>query len=389
MKDGFRFVDVDMHIKEPYDLFDKYLEPAFKTRVTSGIDLKRYNAFHWLIDGKPLRNDNDLLQYERAVAWNVNKNQHVAFAQKRGYDAESMLMGMEMEGVDIAVLYPTIGLYFIARDDIDPQLAAAICRAYNDWINDYCAYSPDQLKWVALLPTPDVNLAAHELERCVKRGSVGAMLRPNYQNGRYWHSAYWDHLYSMCEELNVPLCFHEGTSAHYSQIEPRFGPNRFLRHVASHTTEMQLSAIAFILGGVLEMHPKLRVAFLEAQSWWVPGLLERMEIDFKYHQGDAPYLKLSPKEYWKRNCYSAIESAEKTLKAYVDYFGDCENLAVSTDFPHFDSNFPEVSNLVLGNPGLTKPQGGQILSGGGRLYGFGEEHFKRADAAAAKRRQSR
>ena len=73
----------------------------------------------------------------------------------------------------------------------------------------------------------------------------------------------------------MPLCFHEGTGSYYSTIEPRFGENRFMRHVASHSTEMQLALIALLLGGILEFYPKLRVAFLEAQSWWVPGLLGR------------------------------------------------------------------------------------------------------------------
>ena len=37
MKDGYRFVDCDMHIMEPPDLFDKYLDPKFKDRVTSSV----------------------------------------------------------------------------------------------------------------------------------------------------------------------------------------------------------------------------------------------------------------------------------------------------------------------------------------------------------------
>jgi len=33
MKDGLRFVDSDMHIMEPPDLFDRYLDAKFKHRV--------------------------------------------------------------------------------------------------------------------------------------------------------------------------------------------------------------------------------------------------------------------------------------------------------------------------------------------------------------------
>ena len=97
------------------------------------------------------------------------------FAVERGYDAEAQIIGMEMEGIDIAVLFPTAGLSFLARDDMDPQFSNAICRAYNDWLHDFVQHSPDQLKMVAMLPVYDVNLACRELHRCVKEyGAVGA-----------------------------------------------------------------------------------------------------------------------------------------------------------------------------------------------------------------------
>ncbi len=230
----------------------------------------------WYFDGTPTSNDGNVSQYNRIRGPLVSKraNTNVMFAVERGYDAESQVMGMAMEGIDIAVLFPTAGLSFLARDNMDPQFSAAICRAYNDWIHDFVQHSPDQLKMAAMLPMHDVNLACAELLRCVNEyGAVGAFVRPNYLNGRYWHSNYWDPLYSLLQELDVPMCFHEGTGSYYSTIEPRFGENRFMRHVASHSTEMQLALIALMLGGVFEFYPKLKVAFLEAQSWWVPGLL--------------------------------------------------------------------------------------------------------------------
>jgi predicted TIM-barrel fold metal-dependent hydrolase len=239
----------------------------------------------------------------------------------------------------------------------------------------------------AMLPVHDVNLACQELHRCVKEyGAVGAFVRPNYLNGRYWHSNYWDPLYGMLQDYGIPLCFHEGTGSYYSTIEPRFGENRFMRHVASHSTEMQLALTAMMLGGIVEFYPRLKVAFLEAQSWWVPGLLGRMEWDLRqHHDSDAPYLRLSPLEYWQRNCFSAIESGEREAGSVAELLGGADNICVSTDFPHFDSSFPDVSNRVLSNPSLTGEMAGKILFGGARLYGFGEEDFAKADAAAKRR----
>ena len=150
MKDGYRFVDCDMHIMEPIDLFDKYLDPAFKQRVTSsprptnsGSTGMRRRPL-WFFDGAPISNDGNVSQYNRirGPLVSARANTNVMFAAERGYDAEAQIMGMEMEGIDIAVLFPTVGLSFLARDNMDPQLSAAICRAYNDWLHDFCQHSP-------------------------------------------------------------------------------------------------------------------------------------------------------------------------------------------------------------------------------------------------------
>jgi hypothetical protein len=59
----------------------------------------------------------------------------VIFSVERGYE-EAQVIGMYMEGIDIAVLFPTAGLSVLARDNIDPQLSAVSCRIYNDWLHE-------------------------------------------------------------------------------------------------------------------------------------------------------------------------------------------------------------------------------------------------------------
>ena len=213
MKDGYRFVDCDMHIIKPTDLFDRYLDPTFRQRVTSsprptnsGSTGMRRRPL-WFFDGAPISNDGNISQYNRVRGPLVSAraNTNVMFAVERGYDAEAQIMGMELEGIDIAVLFPTVGLSSLARDNMDPQLSAAICRAYNDWLHDYCQHSPDQLKMAAILPIHDVDLACQELDRCVRDyAAVGAFVRPNYVNGRYWHSTYWDPLYKPASGSRCP-----------------------------------------------------------------------------------------------------------------------------------------------------------------------------------------
>jgi predicted TIM-barrel fold metal-dependent hydrolase len=357
---------------------------------------KRGAAGLLVVDGLPT-SDMDLQQYRKRVRHSGPQSTQplsgsrlfdtgrLDFAVERDYDPVAQVMGMDMEGVDIAVLYPTSGLALLGRNDMDPQLSLALCQAYNNWIHEFTGHCPDRLKWVAMLPVHDVHLACRELVRCVRElGAVGSFVRPNLVNGHYWHSNYWDPLYTIHEELDVTWGFHEGVSAIYSHMIELYGENRFYRHVASHWIEMQQAMIAMIIGGVFEFHPRLRVGFLEAQNSWVPGLLSRIEWDYpQYRDSHAPYLALTPREYFRRNCWAAVEGSEPEIEATAGLIG-ADRMCISTDYPHFDSNFPHVAENLLKN--VPREIAAPILLGGARLYGFTEAHFAKADAAAGAQR---
>ncbi len=124
MKDGLRFVDSDMHIMEPPDLFERYLDPKFRHRVSLPVGADGRPARGTIvIDGLPTTRDAELQQYrKRAGAGNavahstqplsgsrLQDTTRLDFAIERNYSPEAQVMGMAMEGVDIAVLYPTTG----------------------------------------------------------------------------------------------------------------------------------------------------------------------------------------------------------------------------------------------------------------------------------------
>src|ERR1041384_4356467 len=125
MKDGLRFVDSDMHIMEPPDLFERYLDPKFRDRVSVAVGADGQparGAFGTiLIDGLPTA-DSDLQQYRKRVRRGPTQSTQplsgsrladtgrLDFAVERDYNAEAQVIGMAMEGVDIAVNYPTTGL---------------------------------------------------------------------------------------------------------------------------------------------------------------------------------------------------------------------------------------------------------------------------------------
>ena len=71
-------------------------------------------------------------------------------------------MDMDEEGVDVQIIYPTVGGQMQGREFHDTELLAACCRAYNDWSADYCSAAPQRLRWAAMLPMQDVDKAIEE-----------------------------------------------------------------------------------------------------------------------------------------------------------------------------------------------------------------------------------
>jgi len=134
-----------MHIMEPADLFIKYLDPKFRDRVITrvGRDGRPKRGVR-TVDGMPASSDLEFQQYRKPLrvppkldkyspasrqslsGSRIAASGRLGFAMERDYDAEAQVMAMEMEGGDIAVVFPTDGLGLLARDGMDPAVAATL-----------------------------------------------------------------------------------------------------------------------------------------------------------------------------------------------------------------------------------------------------------------------
>ncbi len=137
------------------------------------------------------------------------RHPHFAVARSRGFDAESTLTAMDIEGIDVAVMYGTRGRQILCHDDLEPDYAAALARAYNNWAYDYCKDDPQRLKFAAQIAMHDVKSAVEEARRCVKElGAVAVIGTPNPVHGQHLHDEACEPLWDELEQLDVPIGFH-------------------------------------------------------------------------------------------------------------------------------------------------------------------------------------
>lgn len=352
-KNGFKVIDSDMHIMEPIDLWQKYIDAPFQDRAPKGtaehaadLNLIHPNGKLWGRD--PIRAaDTGRGTGNRAKEVEARYRSHA----DRGYSNQVQLEAMDAEGIDVAVIYPSRGLHVLGEPNMDPPLAAAVARGYNNWLYDFCQADPDRLLGAAMISVFDINDAVAETKRSVKDlGFRAIFLRPNMVNNRPWHDPYYEPLWTALEQLKVPVGFHEAIFTGLPEVGWQFGANFMLRHTFCHPVEQMLAAASFCGGGVLERHPGLRVAFLEGNCSWLPFLLWRLDEHYE-QQGDiwAPELKLKPTDYFKRQSYASVECDEEPVKYTIDWMGN-RNLVFSTDYPHADSKFPKAVERFLELP---------------------------------------
>ena len=351
-KKGFKVLDSDLHIIEPPDLWLRYIDPEFRDRAPRGLTERAGDVFLVHPDGKAWGMTDEVQQSQKVRSGQNFKNDEQRFRsfEDRGWTAEAQLEAMDAEGIDVAVIYPSRGLFALTIPNMDPRLAAAVAHAYNNWLYDFCQADPNRLIGAGMISAFDVEDAVTETHRCTKElGFRGIFLRPNEVNGRNWHDLYYEPLWSTLEELEVPIGFHEGSGAALPGAGQQF-TNVMLRHVFAHPVEQMMVAASFCAGGILERHPNLRAAFLEGNSSWLPFLMWRLDEHWEWKGDvDAPDLTMAPSEYFKRQCFASVEPDEIPAKYTIDYMGS-DSLVFSTDFPHPDSRFPDSVDLFLQLP---------------------------------------
>jgi predicted TIM-barrel fold metal-dependent hydrolase len=377
MKHGFRIADSDMHVLEPPDLWQRYIDPAWRHAAPVGLtELRR--------DMRVKVKSHVVLRIGRVrpmapgAAWTSEHDRVFARAEERGWDPTSQREAMDAEGLDLAVLFPSRGLFVLGLDTpeamgvdgLEPDFAAAIARAYNDWLADFCRAAPDRFFGAAMVAPHDVASAVGEARRAVEQlGMKAVFLAPGCVSRRPWHHPAYDPLWAECERLDVPITFHGGGQTF---LRPDFSLEVLDKLAMWHTFNQPLGimtvAASLCAGGVLERFPKLRVGLLEGNCAWAPWLFHRLDEHWEWvGRHEVPDCRRKPSEYFRASCFLAVEADETPVRQYVEWFGD-DNLVFSTDYPHADSKYPRSVDAFLELPLSEQSQRKILWDNWGRLY---------------------
>ena len=355
MKLGYRTIDADNHYYETRDAFTRYIEPAYAER-TLRVETAADGEDRIVIDGAPYLFSEpkfDKTNPPGSLLANLRDPQRKAYASS--FDASNMLAAyqnrdkrlelMDDQGVEAAILLPSLAVCVEHPIRDDPALTDAVMRAFNRWLEDDWGYAyQERIYAVPLISLLDVDLACRELTRVLGLGARMVHLSAGPVNGRSPADPHFDPFWSIVNEARIPVVFHIGDAGYNELFGRAWGENPTPR-----VREMSAFQWAFLHGDLPLMQtlgslvyynlfgrfPNLRVVSIENGSDWVEYLLKHLDKKKGMgRQGPWPggYFRGRPSEILKEHLY-LTPYPEDDVPPLVDLVGS-EHVLFGSDYPH-------------------------------------------------------
>ena len=349
MRKGFKVFDADAHVIYPADLWERFLDARFRDRVgrrpVPGFD--HYNPV--VVDGRWTQHTTSMLgQFQKAINW-TSEDMFAQYGEEimvKGFPGDLVAKALEVEGVDAMVVYgPEYDMWV---EGIDPELQAAMARAYNRWGAEMYETSSHRVMTSGPIPLNDITRAVEEITYAHEHLGINCFwARPNHINRRNLGDRYYDPMYELLESLGCAFATHEfmGLNAFTAGVE-RY--DTFTEwHTTVHAHEGQHAVLSMITHGVFERFPALRCAYMEAGCGWLPSWLHRIDEHLELAgANEFPDLTMSATDYFRRNCWISTECEDPFVTDVIRWLGD-DHIVYETDFPHPDSKYPHATKEFL------------------------------------------
>jgi uncharacterized protein len=329
--DDILIVDIDSH---------HYETEAFR-EITDYIDnpvLRMEAKFQGFTRGGIASTDGSYQEMTgRVTRYPLRKTESVPAKPHR--DITLMRRWMDAMGVDIACMFPTPMLNIVTCPRIEVEVGLA--RAYNRWLCDHILSEDRRLKSMLYLPFNDPVACVDIIEEFGdKPGVIGFMVVATHH--RSVHDNAFMKMYGALQERNLPLAFH----AAYTWGDQTLAlTNRFMAvHALGFTWCNMLHLANWLVNGMPERFPKLKVIWIESGLAWVPFMMQRLDNEFMMRTSDAPLLKRKPSDYMREMFYTSqpmelVDNLE-ALQVTFKMMNARSQLLFSSDYPHWDMDLP-------------------------------------------------
>ena len=349
---NYRVISSDNHITEPLDLWISRTGSKLADRVPHIVRMDDGSDW-WVCDDHKVISvmfgTQTGMRFEEPEKLSLG-GAEATYENLRpgGYIPEEHVKDMDIDGIDVSIVYPTVGLLLFGVPD--GELLTSVFSMYNDWVSEFCNANLKRLRGIAMLNVDDVQESVKELERCAKLGFCGAMITVYPPEERSYDSPEYEPLWAAAEALEMPLGLHAGTNrtgpgqefANVETIRPAF--------VANFDHWARVSIAHMIFSGVFERYPKLQIGSVEAELSWAPHFLDRLDYTHTQRVQEWSPNRFKddrlPSDFFHSNVFLGFQ--EDALGIRDRHIIGVDNLLWGGDYPHPESTFPRSLEIIEG-----------------------------------------
>jgi uncharacterized protein len=232
---------------------------------------------------------------------------------------------------------------------LNQYFTVELTRAINDWNIDKWLGHDDRLYSVVLVPTALPDVAAKEIRRVGTHSNMAGVLLCGDPIGRPFGDPLLHPIYEAAAEVGIPIVFHvSGCDRPNSQMRTVGGPKWNPMQLVPESGQSAMHHISsFIVHGVFEKYPGLKLLFNEYGVSWLPNLVLRLDENYDLLRLESPWLKKRPSEYIHDHVRLSTQPLEESpddkgglvrLMETVDGVKDI--LVFSSDYPHISFDEP-------------------------------------------------
>ncbi len=237
------------------------------------------------------------------------------------------------------------------------QLSQALIRAHNDWTIEQWLEPEPRLLGTILVPSQLPVVAAEEIRRVGSHPQIKAVLLGDNGLGKpFGHPAYRPIL-EAADEMSLTLVLSDGTDTTPDNLtQPTGGgmPATYAEFRSLSFQAVMTNVVSLIGQGVFEQLPRLRVLTVGGGITWAPGLLWRLDNEFRALRREAPWLQRLPSEYFADHVRISTYPLEKTpsrevIESYVSLIpGGREVICYGSGKPAADADDVDLVLQSLG-----------------------------------------
>jgi uncharacterized protein len=375
--------DADSHIVEPATIWDDHLDPEYRALVRSSFwHIEDEFGRRTVLNGRPVPelSPGPLPRYGlwrpglSAVDVGDLDPDHAVPVNPGAVSADDRIADMDLMGVHQTLIFPTLFAEYFPLVH-SPDVAAVLARAYNEWITEFCRFSPDRLFAVGILPLQDVGLAVAEARRLAEEGFRAVLLRPVFTGDRYPTERYFWPLWAELERLALAVCIHAspGPAASEFQANAGFVDRVTTRVDLGHPVAEFLTPamdnggflVSLLANGLLEKFPAIRLCFSHSGTGWLLVALEKAET-YLWLSTQADPVSLEPEHvFFDRANLVSFSAGDGTVRRLADGVLGA-TAAWGSRYPSHDTTTPVDAVKDLSQGGVSEEVIAQLMGGNAR-----------------------